>query len=328
MTKDVLRIALTFDVENNSLFYIEKTGEKYSGLTKAIPKVLEMLREQKVPGTYFIAHDNENKIDQEFPSLVESMNENGEIGCHIHFRRGSEKGSPYERSIDFQNSIIGDSTNFLRDIGFDVRSFRGGANFFDENTIKVLEKFDYLTDSSVVPGLYSEPAKGLVVDHKQRLYSKPYFPSHSNHCVPGGSKILEIPISVCPKIRFHNNIFSIFLGRPMFMCNSADVLLNKIDIITYDSMKTMHQSIPIVMTAHSYDFLINTEKRTHDLELFIKRVREELNAKFVTLNEIRNDYIDRKYDLENKTAVFSLTSSDVLQYVNRVSFIRNILKHF
>lgn len=328
MSDFVLKIALTFDVEHNSSYYFEKLGEKNSGLTKAAPEVLEMLTKQRVPGTWFIAHDNENKIDQEFPSLVEKMNENGEIGCHVHFRKGSGNNSAYERSMSFQTDIIGNSTRSLREIGFDVRSFRGGAYFFDENTLRVLESLEYRTDSSVVPGLYSKPVTDLVVDHKRRLFSKPYFPSHANHCIPGNSKILEIPISICPCIRLHHKLFSFFIGRPMLICDPPDVLLRELNIISNDSMKLAQQLLPVVLSAHSYDFLINTTKQIRDLELFITTAREKMNARFVTLEDIRKEYFNKTYQCENLESLFTVTTSDVLQYVNRVPFLRKLLDYF
>lgn len=183
-------IALTIDVEPNSMEILERTGEKFTGLTKAMPKFLNIVNKHKVPATWFITHDYWSKIDQEFPLLVEEMNENGEIGCHAHFRRDKEI---YYRDYKFQMEIVGDATQGLRAQGFDVQSFRGGANFFDETTLRVLKELDYKVDSSVVPGLLAERVSGFEVNHKQRLSAKPYFLSLTNHCIPGDSGILEIP---------------------------------------------------------------------------------------------------------------------------------------
>jgi peptidoglycan/xylan/chitin deacetylase (PgdA/CDA1 family) len=322
MAQSDLTIALTFDVEANSWYYVEKTGEKYSGLTKAMPRVLDILFDRGVPATWFITHDREQRIDQEFPSLVEKMNENGEIGCHVHFLIGAGPSSRFEQSIVSQMELIENATLLLRARGFRVCSFRGGNNFFDENTLKVLEKLGYLIDSSVVPGYCSTLYPGFVVNHKRRLSSKPYFPSYFDHCVPGNSKILEIPIAICPYARFQSRFLSIFLGRPMSIFGRPDLKIRQIKVIMKDSLKMLRSLIPIVLTAHPYNFLSNPIERAQDLDSFIMNAKEELNARFVTLNEIGKKHSDTTYSFENQIPMLSITTSTFLHYVDRMPLLR------
>lgn len=322
-----LKIALTFDVEPNSSYYTEKTGDKFSGLTKAAPKVLEVFSKNKVPATWFITHDKEHKVDVDYPWLVEDMNENGEIGCHVHFRNYSVEKSWYDSSLDFQKEIIGDATHSLRDMGFRVQSFRGGNNFFNENTLKVLEEFGYKTDSSVVPGFCATPYSGFLVDHKQRLYSKPYFPTYTNHCIPGKSKILEIPITVRSYARFHMKFFSLLLGRPMSVVGLPYALFKDISVVTKDSLKLFEKEFPIVLTAHPYNFIDNTVEKINNLGSFIIKAKNELHAQFVTIDEVTKNYSDIVYPFENQIQPFILTTRNMFQFINRMPFLRKYMKN-
>lgn len=322
MTNNRLEIALTVDVEPNARYIMEKTGDEYSGLTIAMPRVLDVIARHKVPVTWFITHDHWSRIDQEFPLLVEEMCHNGEIGCHVHFRRDKEI---YYMDYDFQKEIIEKATYALRKQGFDVGSFRGGNYFFDENTLKVLEELNYKIDSSVIPGLFSL-YHGLVINHKKRALAKPYHPSHANHCVPGSSRLLEIPLSVCPYLGFQRSLISATIGRTMFICRPAHSLLKNVVKIEQNAITLMGHLIPIVLSAHPYDFLDNITRHVQNLELFIAAARKELNAEFVTLSQIRKNYTDRKYPFEICDSKFIVTTNDFLGFINHAPLLRKLLK--
>lgn len=300
-----IRLALTIDVEPNSIEIVTKTGEKYSGLTEAMPKLLDILTEHKISATWFITHDYWGKIDQEFPSLVERMSNNGEIGCHAHFRREKEV---YYTDYDFQMEIIERATNSLRSKGFDVKSFRGGNLFFDENTLRVLEELNYETDSSVFPGIYSKPYPDLIVNHKKRLSIKPYFPSCMNHCIPGSSNVLEIPLACYPYFQFNTRLVSVFIARSLPMPLTGEDLLR----INGRIKKMIKKDFPpIVLSVHPWNFLDDMEKRLQYLEEFILDMKS-LAVKFVTLKEIRREWLKREGETSKKTR-FIITTSDILK---------------
>jgi peptidoglycan/xylan/chitin deacetylase (PgdA/CDA1 family) len=135
MEEKFIYCALTMDVEPNITRIVNETGDKYSGLTESTPALLDILKAHEVPFTWFITHDYWGKIDIKFPSLIEKMSKNGEIGCHVHFRRNKER---YFTDYNFQLEIIKKATNSLREQGYPVKSFRGGNLFFNKNTLRVL----------------------------------------------------------------------------------------------------------------------------------------------------------------------------------------------
>ena len=277
--KNSLRCAITIDIEPNLTRIVNKTGDKYSGITKAMPKLLDLLAKHSVPFTWFITHDYWGKMNQEFPSLVERMSNNGEIGCHVHFRNEKE----YHTDYNFQVDLIKKATNSLREQGFNVKSFRGGNLFFNEHTLKVLEDLNYEVDSSVYPGMYLERHNNLTINHKQCTSIKPYFLSNTNHCIPGSSKILEIPVTVHPYFQLNTRLVSFFISRSLPTPLTSEYLLRTHNfskkIIRKDS------SIPIVILAHPWEFIDNTEKKLKYLEKFILSMKSS-DVKFVTLNQM------------------------------------------
>ena len=310
-----VRCALTIDVEPNIIEIMTKTGEKYSGLTKAMPKLLDILTEHEISATWFITHDYWGKINREFPSLVERMSNNGEIGCHVHFRGEKEV---YYTGYDFQMELIERATNSLRDQGFDVNSFRGGNHFFNENTLRVLEELNYEVDSSVLPGLYSKPYPDLIVNHKERLSTKPYFPSYTNHCIPGSSKILEIPLAVYPYFQFNTRLVSVLIARQLSMPLTGEHLL-RINRMIKKGIK--EDFIPIVLSAHPWNFLDSMERQLQYLEEFIVDMKS-LDVKFVTLKEIRREWLKRNKEVLGKKPRLIITASDILKLAKPILKLR------
>jgi peptidoglycan/xylan/chitin deacetylase (PgdA/CDA1 family) len=303
-------VALTMDIEPNNKPIEKKSGKKYSGLTEAMPKLLDILSDSKVPCTWFITHDYWGKINEEFPSLVERMNNNGEIGCHVHFRRDEEI---YYTNRNFQREIIERATNSLRDQGFDVKSFRGGNLFFDENTLRVLEQLNYEIDSSVLPGMHSKPYPDLMINHKECTSTKPYFPSNINHCIPGSSKILEIPISVHPYFHLNTKLVSFFIARslsmPLTKEHSSEI--NK----AIKKNMTIGNHTLLNLFAHPWNFLDNTARKLQYFEDFLANMKL-LNAKFVTLKMIKKEYTKRNIEISAKKSSFNITTYDILKLVN------------
>lgn len=300
------KIALTIDVEPNSPSITRKLGEIYSGLTTVMPRLLDLAEKYDVPFTWFITHDYCGRIDDKFPSLFERMSKNGEIGCHVHFV--GEEGK-HHTDYSFQRHLIEKATYSLRSKGFDVVSFRGGNLFFDENTLRILEEFDYEVDSSVRPGFFSEPIRRFMIDHRQCVSMKPYFPSRTNHSVPGDSKVLEVPLAVYPLM----NINAIVLN----VCLSFPLRINHVTENPYKVYMTVQKldkkyDTPIVLFCHPWDLLFNIENKFDNIERFLKKCKET-STKFYTMNEIKKGLSRNKGDM--KTKIFAsghiLTSYDL-----------------
>jgi peptidoglycan/xylan/chitin deacetylase (PgdA/CDA1 family) len=141
-----IKLALTMDVEPLPPEMLGCFKDRDAPLA-AVSTFLDLTERYNIPVTYFITHDYWDKIDFRFPHLVQRMSEIGEIGCHTHFR----DNRIYRTDHGFQRMLIESATDALRSQGFDVRSFRGGAWFFNRDTLRVLEELNYSIDSSIKP---------------------------------------------------------------------------------------------------------------------------------------------------------------------------------
>lgn len=112
----------------------------------------------------------------------------------------------------------------------------------------------------------------------------------------------------------------------MSICRPTRSLIKNIETLENDSLKLLGHSIPVVLSAHPYDFLDNIGRRIYDLENFIVVANEALNAEFVTLEQIRESYVDRRYSFEFMESKFVLTSNDLLRLAHNLAFFQKLLK--
>ncbi|MEM5790556.1 MAG: hypothetical protein QXP77_00680 [Candidatus Aenigmatarchaeota archaeon] len=143
-----------------------------------------------------------------FNKLIEMRDD--ELGIHIHFTRNGK----FDISKENQARLIKTAKEkFIQAFGFEPISFVGGHWYSDINTIKILEKFKFKVNASLVP-LYKErrykwlfgkiitPFKLVTCDWSMCEERKPYYPSYDNICKKGKSKVLLVPNAVDPFARF------------------------------------------------------------------------------------------------------------------------------
>jgi len=261
------KIALTVDVEPLPQRMLNLFGDKDVSLKYGFSMLLNLAEKYKVRMTYFITHDYWDKIDIRFPALVEKASEVGEVGCHVHFG----DGRTYRTDYDFQRALIQNATYSLRNKGFEVRSFRGGAHFFNKETLKILEELDYEVDSSIVPGLYAKPVQGLTIDHRKVISLTPYFLSEHTQ------KVLEVPLTVIPLFKLKDFL----IARPL---NFHD-FLKKPSSIIIKLQKLLKKEPLIVVGFHTFDLLYFEPS---EIEKFFKTIKQ-LNIDFLTLNEVKKN---------------------------------------
>ncbi len=302
--------ALTIDVEPNVRRMLADYG-KWSGLEVAGPALLDVLEEFNVPCTWFITHDSWAKINCSHPALVERMASNGEIGCHVHFAEHDDVGNNdrYDVSAEYQRQAIETATQSLKTCGFTVRSFRGGSGYFDVNTLRILEQLDYMIDSSVLPGLYTgNRIPGFVVDHRRCALWYPYHPSRKDHCQPGDSSILEIPVFRYPVFQVETRILRIlgYLNFSLKNCLLGDPFqaLTKLKAL----IRRNSLNYAIVFGYHTWEFLPTIETQLTNLRAFLKQ-SQAMGIHFCVLSEIARSYSVPKSQLSRSHLGFNLAIS-------------------
>lgn len=316
-----LEIALTFDVEYNKPSIIAASGSLYSGLDR-MPDVVGTLRARGVPGTWYIAHDvdEENQIARLFPRLVESMAEQGEIGCHFHFHANRK----VRTDEAFQRFGIGEATRVLRSLGHPVTCFRGGNGYVDAATLRALSELGYTTDSSVVPGLREVSPEGLLTDHTARRSCEPYFPAAGDPLSAGGCGLLEIPIATDTLLDLTTPVVSVLINRVVGISNRVladpEGTARRIEAIR---ARSRAGKVVLALSAHPYDFLdgpLPASRKLEHLDRFIRRVQAIPDVTFTTASGIREGWTGRPGSAARpeRRSLIQVTSSDLRRVRNRL----------
>jgi len=153
-----------------------------------ILRLLKLFEKHKIKATFFIP----GEVALKFTSAVEKISRSDhEVACHGLAHEKNEclldKASQKQR-IEEATRIIEEKN------GSQPRGFRAPCLKMNETTLEILEEFEYIYDSSIVPtfvpGYYGSPLSPL----------KPYNPSWASMQKKGSRKLLEIPVSVNPLI--------------------------------------------------------------------------------------------------------------------------------
>lgn len=223
--------------------------------TKAVPKLLTILKEHQIPATFFCIGDDVNRSEQA-SVMREIIAQGHEIANHTMNHRQDFS----LLNLADKRREIRDSDAILREaINKEIMGFRSPGYFLDESVIKVLEELGYLYDSSLLPtpvlplmavatyflcgGIPSGKRFGRLRDLRVSQY--PHFAKTNHDHSIITSKLLEIPISVIPIIRspFHSTMVFMF-GRWLF-----DLGIRLIYPF----------GIPLVYLFHAVDFLPPTD---------------------------------------------------------------------
>ncbi len=285
-------VCLTVDAEGDSP---EIKRPSYLGVKSILPGMLDVFTRFRVKSTFFVQEDEIHAVGSIFASFWRRLQAAGhEIGLHAHGLIGE--------TPERKKTIILGGLDRLRSQGLNVVSFRGGRYHMNRDLIGFLETNGIQIDSSVVPGLREELADGVERCNHIGAPINPYRPSYEDHRVPGGSRILEIPINRYP-LESHSWA-GILTGREI----NEEVLFDYFFEIRRDRF--------IVVDCHSWDGLsplirdmlkkkkyaliapplrlvgsmiggkvLNDQGYLIRLEQFIMHVAKQKSARFLTIRE-------------------------------------------
>ena len=154
-----------------------------------VKRVLDLLEEKKVKATFFVTGYFAVKEKQIVKEIVRKGHE---VGSHSYF---------HTRKIVAQRDVIKKDIQESKDIlekvtGNQIVGFRAPRCLVDQQLLDILDEVGFQYDSSVHPAI----VPGAYYNTKYPL--NPYFPDKENIHLSGERKILEIPITVIPWIRF------------------------------------------------------------------------------------------------------------------------------
>jgi peptidoglycan/xylan/chitin deacetylase (PgdA/CDA1 family) len=131
-----MEVSITVDLEHDCPPFLTT----YRGVTDGMPRLLELLRQEGVPATFFCTGD----VARKHPAIVRRLVDEGhELGCHgdTHARFGALDRAGAEREI-------AGAAATLRAFGCEVTSFRAPNLDFPAPFVPLLAEYGFRLDSS------------------------------------------------------------------------------------------------------------------------------------------------------------------------------------
>ncbi len=186
-------IHLTFDTEEWTIPQLYKVRSRHNEKTcysmQGLERLLPLLKKLGAKSTFFVT----GYFAEKEPEIVKKIAKEGhEIGSHAY--TDIEQTSLPEKRIE---KGLKKTKKILEKISrSNIIGFRAPRCFINSHILNVLEKLNFKYDSSIHPAIVF----GKYYNINRPL--GPYHPDKNNILKKGDMKILEIPISVIPIIRF------------------------------------------------------------------------------------------------------------------------------
>jgi peptidoglycan/xylan/chitin deacetylase (PgdA/CDA1 family) len=239
---------VSIDVEQDNF----GNKDTFIGVEK-LDDILNIFKKHQAHATLFVT----GEVLEKYPNLVKKWSEDSEIGCHNykHFTLDHLDFEERERQIS-------DFVDFYKDIfGNHPKGFRAPRNFIDNEQFKILEKYEFLYDSSVIPR-YPWPIRNYI-GYRGRAPLFPYFPDEKNYRKKGRIKILEIPES------------PISFGIPPFYIPVVATWIRKWGISVFKILFRLRKPKFVSLSMHSWDGVKFAGGRNSG-EKFLKQLDEML----------------------------------------------------
>lgn len=166
----------------------------------ALPRLQALCEAYGVRPSYLVTHEMATREPSR--SILKDLAASGrcEIGAHLHpwssppYREEDLVGR-YPSQLDktlLETQLKELTVAIETSLGVRPKTYRAGRHGFDTRSLRILEKLGYRVDTSVDP-LFNETRKGGPSFAGAPV--SPYWPSHQDVRMKGGSSVLEIPVS-------------------------------------------------------------------------------------------------------------------------------------
>ncbi|MCK5019875.1 MAG: polysaccharide deacetylase family protein [Candidatus Peribacteraceae bacterium] len=266
----------TVDVEEQSLIKNRLDDDVPNQLLETgMPRVLDLLEKHQIKATFYYT----GTIAESHPELVKMALDKGhEIGCHgyDHSPNRAFDVLTYEEQVtDIRKAI-----QAIESAGHRPTAFRAPAARMGKDTMKVLEKFDFTTDSSISPQRFDGPMSFGSKRKMKWLFAPrgPYHPDVDSIFNRGTSSILEIPLT---------SLVIPYIGTLMRISPRTFRLLES--VIT---MEVGNSDMPVVFVFHPNECIdkgIMERNRRSDStieHIFGDIIRQELKVKNLGMSAI------------------------------------------
>lgn len=212
----------------------------------AVPRFLDLFGVYGIKATFFVV-GKDLLSDSKVKLLKRAVKEGHEIANHT---MNHAEGFSY-LSFKKKKREIEDAERIIQDkLGVETKGFRTPSNDVDLNVLKILEDKGYAYDSSLLPTYYGPLLKklkfaSLKIPRKDHYLGRfiyglsplsPYHPSYEAIWRKGKMRIIEVPITTMPWLRFpfHPSFtfaaYHLGLGCSLFRLGYALLSLTKLPL--------------------------------------------------------------------------------------------------
>jgi peptidoglycan/xylan/chitin deacetylase (PgdA/CDA1 family) len=147
-----------------------------------LDKILNIFKKRQIGATLFVSGD----VLEKYYGLVQKWAEDFEIACHNYIHKSLDQLDLLEREKQIKRFV----SVYKTILGVSPKGFRAPGNVIDNEQFRILERYGFLYDSSVIPShIFLHKYRGF----KGRAPKEPYCPSAKNYRKKGNLKILELP---------------------------------------------------------------------------------------------------------------------------------------
>jgi hypothetical protein len=283
---------LTIDVEVDAGRKWRTTDPAtYLGVTQGIERLQASCERHGVRPVYLISPAV--MVDANSIAFLKSLDTTKcELGAHLHGEYigpqakypgpdfsgcdPSEMQCHYDRDLEFAK-LQSLTNRFVELFGYAPKSFRAGRFGARGWTLECLEKLGYSHDSSVTPfrNWYDQ------VDFSNPCSVTPYYPSKENICEFGDAKVLEVPVSITPELKWLRPTprFSDFDGCVEVIQWYEEHAAPTVLCSMFHNVELVPGMSPYCKTQADCDAMVETIERTFDL-------LKARNYSFKTLSEV------------------------------------------
>ena len=184
------RLIISIDVERDIPRFFR---DSYVGVAEVLASLLDELLSLGFVADMFV----ETQVLRSFPDLLRRARARGHFlgthGWHVEPRLATEL-----EDDEMRERLLEGRDEFRNAFGSSPMAFREANFAVDSRLVRMLPKFEYLVDSSVLPNRRIRRHRlKTVVDHRG-CPTEPYRPALDDYRKRGNSLILEIPVTENP----------------------------------------------------------------------------------------------------------------------------------
>lgn len=256
---------INFDVDGLWVLkeFIGKKSQKKKDIIieKSIPRILKLLKQNKIKATFFISGSDIENYSSLFKKIIK---EKHEIGNHAYSHNHKFRKLPkqvIEEEINKTHDLINDKLK-VNPVGFRAPFYN-----YTKKIIQPLKNKNYLYDSSVLPFIYPIPSS---IFKKTRPYKI--------------SGILELPLAVSQLFKIPvNGTYVRFLGKPWLRFNLTHSTFLNINFHARDAVPEISKDKELPFFAY-----FKIKNSLNILEYSLKLLSKKTET--ITLKDLAKNY--------------------------------------